>query len=119
MSSLLDHPAVSENLFYPRPFFAPPPPGARDLMVAVAPGVRLHARLHDDDRATISRLMTMYWTTGSISTASWPLPARCPRETLAAPGSRSAPRTAEPRSHRVRAGLPAPAWTQRISSFAA
>jgi hypothetical protein len=46
MPSLLDHPAVSENLFYPRRSFAPPPAGARDLMVPVAPGVRLHARLH-------------------------------------------------------------------------
>jgi hypothetical protein len=46
MPSLLDHPAVTENLFYPRPSFAPPPPGARDLLVPVAPGVRLHARLH-------------------------------------------------------------------------
>src|SRR5262249_2743812 len=46
MSSPLDHPAFSENLFYPRPFFTSPP-GARDLMLPVAPGVRLHARLHD------------------------------------------------------------------------
>jgi fermentation-respiration switch protein FrsA (DUF1100 family) len=47
MTSLLDHPAVSENLFYPRPAFRSPRAGMRDLMVEVAPGVRLHARLHE------------------------------------------------------------------------
>ncbi|MFT3773102.1 MAG: alpha/beta fold hydrolase [Minicystis sp.] len=45
--SLLDHPALDGTIFFPRPDFEPPPPGARDLMLAVAPGVRLHARLHD------------------------------------------------------------------------
>lgn len=47
MPSLLDHPAVAQNLFYPRSDFEPAGPGARDLMIGVAPGVRLHARLHD------------------------------------------------------------------------
>jgi|HubBroStandDraft_4_1064222.scaffolds.fasta_scaffold233001_1 pimeloyl-ACP methyl ester carboxylesterase len=41
MPSLLDDPALSEGVFYPRPSFAPPPPGARDAMIEVAPRVRL------------------------------------------------------------------------------
>lgn len=47
MASLLDHPAVSANLFYPRPSFSPPRPGMRDLAIEVEPGVRLHARTHE------------------------------------------------------------------------
>jgi hypothetical protein len=47
MISLLDHPAVTANLFYPRPDFHPPPRGARDTMVEVAAGVALHARIHE------------------------------------------------------------------------
>jgi alpha-beta hydrolase superfamily lysophospholipase len=46
MPSLLDDPALSEGVFFPRASFAPPPPGARDAMIEVAPGVRLHARIH-------------------------------------------------------------------------
>jgi uncharacterized protein len=47
MISLLDHPVVARTLFFPRPSFAPPPPGARDVMLEVEHGVRLHARIHD------------------------------------------------------------------------
>jgi fermentation-respiration switch protein FrsA (DUF1100 family) len=47
MTSIFDHPAVSANLFYPRPDFTPPERGMRDLMVEVEPGVRLHARMHE------------------------------------------------------------------------
>lgn len=47
MTSLLDHPTIARTLFFPRPSFRPPEGGARDLMLDVAPGVRLHARLHD------------------------------------------------------------------------
>lgn len=46
MASLLDHPEASASAFYPRSSFTPPPEGARDLLLPVAPGVRLHARLH-------------------------------------------------------------------------
>jgi len=51
MISLLDHPVVARTIFFPRPSFAPPPPGARDVMLEVEPGLRLHARVHDDPDA--------------------------------------------------------------------
>ncbi len=47
MISLLDHPVVARTIFFPRPYFVPPPPGARDEMLQVERGVRLHARIHD------------------------------------------------------------------------
>ena len=46
MTSLLDDPSLSRTLFFPRPTFRPPPPGARDVLIEVEPGVRLHARIH-------------------------------------------------------------------------
>lgn len=42
------------SLFYPTPYFSPPPPGARDLFVPVAPGVRLHARAYDSPEAKVN-----------------------------------------------------------------
>jgi pimeloyl-ACP methyl ester carboxylesterase len=45
--SLLDHPHIARTIFFPRPDFSPPPPGARDVMLEVERGVRLHARVHD------------------------------------------------------------------------
>jgi len=47
MISLLDHPVVARTIFFPRASFVPPPPGSRDVMLEVEPGVRLHARIHD------------------------------------------------------------------------
>jgi alpha-beta hydrolase superfamily lysophospholipase len=57
MLPLLDDPALSEDVFFPRPSFAPPPPGARDTMVEVAPGVRLHARIHDAPGAVAALIL--------------------------------------------------------------
>ncbi len=51
MISLLDHPVVARTIFFPRASFGPPPPGARDVMLEVERGVRLHARIHDDPGA--------------------------------------------------------------------
>jgi hypothetical protein len=47
MISLLDHPVLARTLFFPRAAFTRPPAGARDVMLEVEPGVRLHARIHD------------------------------------------------------------------------
>src|SRR5277367_4139832 len=47
MTSLLDHPELSRTIFFPRRSFVPPPPGARDVMLEVDPGVHVHARIHD------------------------------------------------------------------------
>ncbi|MFO0609789.1 MAG: alpha/beta fold hydrolase [Polyangiales bacterium] len=46
MSSLFDDPRFNLNLFFPADRASPPPPGARDLRVDVAPDVGLHARRH-------------------------------------------------------------------------
>ena len=46
MVSLFDLPEFSASLFFPRPDQTPTPQGARDLEIAVEPGVTLHARLH-------------------------------------------------------------------------
>jgi alpha-beta hydrolase superfamily lysophospholipase len=53
MPSLFDTDAFNRSLFYPRPDVTPPPAGARDLRVEVAPGVRLHLRLHDAPQARV------------------------------------------------------------------
>lgn len=50
-SSFLTDPRFSTNLFFPLRTANPPPAGAQDLFVAVAPGVRLHARAHAADGA--------------------------------------------------------------------
>src|SRR5262245_40875551 len=47
MPSLVDHPLLEETIFFPRRSFQPPPPGARDVRIEVAPAVALHARVHD------------------------------------------------------------------------
>ena len=54
MMSLLDHPALDRTIFFPRPTFAAPPPGARDVMLEVAPGIHLHARIHDAPESAAS-----------------------------------------------------------------
>ena len=46
MPSLFDSPAFNQSLFYPRRDVSRAPDGARDLRVAVAPGVGLHLRIH-------------------------------------------------------------------------
>jgi alpha-beta hydrolase superfamily lysophospholipase len=46
MLSIFDHPAFSASLFFPQRNKVPPPDGARDLFVEVAPGVRLQVRAH-------------------------------------------------------------------------
>jgi alpha-beta hydrolase superfamily lysophospholipase len=51
MISLLDHPGIARSIFFPRSDFGPPPPGARDVVIEVGPGVRLHARIHDNPDA--------------------------------------------------------------------
>lgn len=45
-----DQPEFSQRLFFPRRDQSPPPPGARDLMVAVS-GASLHLRLHESPGA--------------------------------------------------------------------
>jgi alpha-beta hydrolase superfamily lysophospholipase len=45
--SILDHPVIARTIFFPRPDFSPPPPGARDVLLEVTPGMHLHGRVHD------------------------------------------------------------------------
>ena len=44
--SLLDRPHILAFMFYPRPERSPAPPGAEDLFVPVADGVRVHVRVY-------------------------------------------------------------------------
>jgi len=46
MISLFDTPEFNARLFFPRTAASPTPPGARDELVDVAPGVRVHVRTH-------------------------------------------------------------------------
>lgn len=46
MPSIFDTPAFNSRLFFPRPVASPPPLGARDERIAVAPGVSVHLRVH-------------------------------------------------------------------------
>jgi pimeloyl-ACP methyl ester carboxylesterase len=57
VSSLLDTAAFNRSLFFPRPDASPTPTGARDLRVAVAPGVSLHLRIHPARTAHVMVLL--------------------------------------------------------------
>jgi pimeloyl-ACP methyl ester carboxylesterase len=46
MTSIFESPRLNHRLFFPRRNDMPPPPGARDDMLPVAPGVRLHCRIY-------------------------------------------------------------------------
>lgn len=46
MWCLFDSDLFNDQLFWPRDDDSPPPPGAHDRMVTVAPGVALHLRFH-------------------------------------------------------------------------
>lgn len=54
---IFDAPEFSRNLFFPRADTGRPPPGARDVTIAVAPSVTLHARIHAAPNATASVLL--------------------------------------------------------------
>src|SRR3990172_11975924 len=47
----LDQPELLQFVFYPRRDVSPPPPGAADYPIPVAPGVALACRLHTADKA--------------------------------------------------------------------
>jgi alpha-beta hydrolase superfamily lysophospholipase len=64
MISLLDHPGIARTIFFPRPHFVSPPPGARDVMIEVDPGVRLHARIHDAPSA--SAVVVLFHGNGEV-----------------------------------------------------
>jgi len=49
--SLLDHPSISMNSFYPRSIWTPTPEGAEDHNVAVAEGITLSCRFFPVDKA--------------------------------------------------------------------
>ena len=53
--TLLDRPEITAFIFYPRPDWEPPPPGATDHAVEVAPGVALACRFyrHSKDAPTL------------------------------------------------------------------
>lgn len=53
MTSVFDTQEFNSRLFYPDDRTSPPPPGARDLYPEVAPGVRLHLRLHERASSTV------------------------------------------------------------------
>ena len=55
MTSVFDQLAFSARLFHPRDHDTLPPPGARDIMVEVAPSTPIHVRIHETPaaRATI------------------------------------------------------------------
>jgi uncharacterized protein len=46
MASIFDSPTFNTRLFFPRPVTSAPPPGAHDELLSVAPGVRIHLRIH-------------------------------------------------------------------------
>lgn len=46
MESIFDSAGFTSTMFYPQRRVSGPPRGARDLSIEVAPGVRLHARVH-------------------------------------------------------------------------
>jgi hypothetical protein len=56
MESIFDLPAFNDNLFFPRRDFESAPPGAEDVFVPAAPGIRVHARRYLNDRARLSLL---------------------------------------------------------------
>ena len=49
--ALLDRLGAGARMFYPRPDHTPPPPGARDLFVELAPNVRVASRFFPADPA--------------------------------------------------------------------
>lgn len=53
MASILDAPEFTRQLFFPRPDHRPGPPGASDRFVPVAPGVRVHCRVHPAPEARL------------------------------------------------------------------
>lgn len=57
MSSLFDDPRFNQSLFFPRAAPLRPAPNARDLYVEVAPGTRLHLRVHDHPDALATVLL--------------------------------------------------------------
>lgn len=44
--SILDRPGILQFVFYPRRDWSPPPPGARDYLVPVEPGVSISSRFY-------------------------------------------------------------------------
>lgn len=59
MSRFLNDPALSTNVFFPRPDARPAPPGARDLEIAVD-GAVLHARVHDGGAAPRAAILLFH-----------------------------------------------------------
>ena len=55
---LIDRAGAAASIFYPRPDHSRPPPGAEDLDIEVASGVRLGARLYTRDRSLPT---VLYW----------------------------------------------------------
>ncbi|MFO0599551.1 MAG: alpha/beta fold hydrolase [Myxococcaceae bacterium] len=58
--SIFDTPEFNQRLFFPRPDTSPPPAGAEDLFIDVAPGVRVHARRHPAPKATRAELLLFH-----------------------------------------------------------
>jgi pimeloyl-ACP methyl ester carboxylesterase len=54
--ALLDRLGVADWIFYPRPDFGPPPPGAEDVSMPVAPAVAVACRFYPTDPALPSVL---------------------------------------------------------------
>lgn len=52
----LDMPGISQTMFYPQEAWFPPPPGASDHLVQVAPGVSVSGRFYPHDRESPSIL---------------------------------------------------------------
>lgn len=53
------------SLFYPRRDVTPPPFGAQDLLLEVAPAVRLHARVHFAARASVN--LVLFYGNGELA----------------------------------------------------
>ena len=52
----LDLPWISQTIFYPQQVWSPPPPGASDHLIQVAPGVSVSGRFYPHDRESPSIL---------------------------------------------------------------
>ena len=59
--ALLDRAGASQWMFFPRPDPGPPPPGASDHEIEVAPGINISARLYSGSEDDAPRPLVLYF----------------------------------------------------------
>ena len=59
--ALLDRAGASQWMFFPRPDPGPPPPGASDHEIEVAPGINISARLYSGSEEDAPRPLVLYF----------------------------------------------------------